>query len=213
MLSAVLALADSRLPTGGHVHSGGVEAAVASGAVHDVGSVRAFLVRRVRTSGLVAAGLAAAACAGRDPADLDAEADARTPSAALRTASRAQGRGLLRLARVTWPGEDWDALGPRPHQGVALGVVARVAGLTPHDAALALVWTTLTGAATAAQRLLALDPGQVAACTLGLTGVCDEVAAAAADAVARGELPAPADPLADLLAERHTRREMTLFAS
>ncbi|WP_460869575.1 urease accessory UreF family protein, partial [Rhodococcus aerolatus] len=84
MLTAVLALADSRLPTGGHVHSGGVEAAVASGALHDVATVRAFLVRRVRTIGLLAAGLAAAACAGRDPAVRDAEADARTPSAALR---------------------------------------------------------------------------------------------------------------------------------
>ncbi|WP_460866210.1 urease accessory UreF family protein, partial [Rhodococcus aerolatus] len=147
------------------------------------------------------------------PAVLDAEADARTPSAALRAASRAQGRGLLRLARVTWPGADLAALGSRPHQGVALGVVARVAGLGPHDAALAVVWTTLTGAATAAQRLLALDPGEVAACTLGLTGLCDEVAAAARDAVARGELPAPADPWADLLAERHVRRDLTLFAS
>ena len=41
----------------------------------------------------------------------------------------------------------------------------------------------------------------------------DEVAAQARDAAAAGELPAAADPLADLLAERHTRREMTLFVS
>ena len=61
MLTAVLALADSRLPTGGHVHSGGVEAAVASGAVHDLASVRTFLARRVRTAGLVSAAVAAAA--------------------------------------------------------------------------------------------------------------------------------------------------------
>jgi urease accessory protein len=36
-------------------------------------------------------------------AELDAEADARTPSPAQRAASRRQGRALLRAARVAWP--------------------------------------------------------------------------------------------------------------
>lgn len=211
MLTALLALADSRLPTGGHAHSGGVEAAVHAGLVRDAGTLRAWLVRRVRTTGLVAGGLAAAACRGEDPARLDAEADARSPSAAVRTASRAQGRGLLRLARASWPEGDWAPLGPRPHQAVALGAVARVAGLGPGDAVLAAVYTTMTGAATAAQRLLALDPGVVAGLTLALAATCDEVAAAAAASV--GGIACAADPLADLLAERHARRPMTLFAS
>lgn len=209
MLTALLALADSRMPTGGHVHSGGVEDAIHHGLLTDVDSLRAFLLRRVRTSGLVAAGLAASACAGGDPAQLDAEADARTPSPAQRAASRAQGRGLLRLARTTWPGRDWSTLGPRPHHAVALGVVAAAAGLTPHDTALAAVYVTMTGSATAAQRLLALDPGTVAACTLLLAGVCDAVAAQAV----REGLPCASDPLLDLLAERHALRGGTLFAS
>jgi urease accessory protein len=209
MLTALLTLADSRMPTGGHVHSGGVEDAVHHGLLTDIDSLRAFLLRRVRTSGLVAAGLAATACAGGDPGQLDAEADARTPSPAQRVASRAQGRGLLRLARTTWPSGDWSSLGARPHQAVALGVVAAAAGLTPHDAALAAVYVTMTGSATAAQRLLAMDPGQVAACTLQLAGECDGVAA---QAVADG-LPCASDPLLDLLAERHALRGGTLFAS
>lgn len=209
MLTALLALADSRMPTGGHVHSGGVEDAIHHGLLTDADSLRAFLLRRVRTTGLVAAGLAASACAGGDPVRLDLEADARTPSPAQRAASRAQGRGLLRLARTTWPAADWSALGPRPHHAVALGVVAAAAELTPHDAALAAVYVTMTGSATAAQRLLALDPGQVAACTLQLAATCDEVA----DRAVQEGLPCASDPLLDLLAERHALREGTLFAS
>lgn len=207
MLTALLALADSRMPTGGHVHSGGVEDAVTVGLVHDVASLTALLRTRIRTTGLVAGSLAAAACGGTDPQRLDTEADARTPSPAQRAASRAQGRGLLRLARATWDGP-WDALGARPHQPVALGVVAAVAGLGPREAALTAVYLTMTGPATAAQRLLALDPAAVAACTLQLSGLCDEIAAHALDGLA-----AASDPALDLLAERHAARTGTLFAS
>ena len=58
-LATLLTLADSRLPTGGHVHSGGVEEAVTSGLLTDLPTLRAFLIRRVRTTGLVTASLAA----------------------------------------------------------------------------------------------------------------------------------------------------------
>ena len=213
MLTALLTLADSRLPTGGHVHSGGVEDAIGHGLVHDVATLAVFLRRRVSTSGLVAASFAAAACAARRSGTLDhdrlgIEADARMPSPAQRAASRAQGRGLLRLARTTWPEHDWTPLGARPHHAVALGDVAAVAGLTEQDAALVAVYLAMTGPATAAQRLLALDPARVAACTLELAGLCDEVAAAAP-----GGLAAASDPLGDLLAERHALRQGALFAS
>ena len=52
---ALLALSDSRLPTGGHVHSGGIEEAVTSGLVTDIVTLRAYLRRRIRTQGLVSA--------------------------------------------------------------------------------------------------------------------------------------------------------------
>ena len=58
-----LLLSDSRFPAGGHAHSGGVEPAVTAGTVSDLASLEAFLRGRLRTAGLVAAGLAAAACA------------------------------------------------------------------------------------------------------------------------------------------------------
>jgi urease accessory protein len=60
---AALLLSDSRFPAGGHAHSGGVEPAVTAGTVRDLASLEAFLRGRLRTAGLTAAGLAAAACA------------------------------------------------------------------------------------------------------------------------------------------------------
>jgi urease accessory protein len=208
-LAMLLTLADSRLPIGGHVHSGGVEEAVASGLVRDVVSVELYLRRRIRTSGLVAASLAAAVCAGElDPVRAEGEADARTPAPAARTASRAQGRGLLRLAKQVWPQRDWHELGARPHLSTVFGVVGIVAEVSPREIAAVVVYTTMTGAATAAQRLLALDPAAVAACTIRLAELCDATAAEAVTGPA-----ALSDPLQDVLAQRHPDREMPLFAS
>ena len=241
MTAALLTLADSRLPAGGHTHSGGVEQAIAAGVVHDPGTLTAFLRRRLHTAGAVAAGLAAAATtlsssgrhrdqvpfpvalspasssSGEPPAPassklvaallfLDAEADARTPSPALRAASRQQGRGLVRVGRRAWPSPAWDALPERPHSPLALGVAAAAAGLTPRDAAAAAAYLSVSGPATAGQRLLAMDPLAVAALTARLAAEIDEVAAV--DGV-----PAAADPLLDLLAEVHTARKDRFFAS
>ncbi|MCX5044386.1 urease accessory protein UreF [Aldersonia sp. NBC_00410] len=208
-LSTLFVLADSRLPAGGHVHSGGVEEAVASGLVRDLDTVEAFLRRRIRTTGLVGASIAAAVCAGNLEFDAaDAETDARTPSPAARAASRAQGRGLLRLAKHAWPEQDWTTLGAKPHGPVVTGAVGRCCGAGPDETAAVLVYQTMTGSATAAQRLLALDPADVTAATLRLAPLCDEIAATAA----RG-LAAVSDPLLDVLAQRHTVRDRPLFVS
>src|SRR5256885_123587 len=132
-LTALLLLADGRFPGGGHAHSGGLEPAVADGSVYDLASLESFLAGRLLTTGEVDAWLAAAACAGADPLELDAEADARCPSAALRQASRRLGRGLRRAAAASWPSL---ARGPEAeHQAVVQGLVARAAGLSPSDAA------------------------------------------------------------------------------
>ncbi|MEU3593389.1 urease accessory UreF family protein, partial [Streptomyces filamentosus] len=101
--SALLVLADGRFPAGGHAHSGGAEAAVKAGRIRDAADLEAFCLGRLHTVGLTAAGLAAAAALGLDPYELDAAADARTPSPALRTAARRLGRQLLRAARAAWP--------------------------------------------------------------------------------------------------------------
>ncbi len=220
--AVLLALADQRLPTGGHVHSGGVEQAVADGVVHDEATVCAFLRERLTTSGLVAAAVAAAAVdvdrAGLTA--LDAEADARVPSPTARAASRAQGRGLLRLARGAWAapatGISWADAGDRPHHPVVIGLAARAAGLAGPDAALVAAYLALTGPSTAAQRLLGLDPISLAVATLGLADLVADVADLAADAASRErlrDLPDLASPHIDLLVERHAARTDRLFAS
>ncbi|HEY4854547.1 MAG TPA: urease accessory UreF family protein, partial [Streptosporangiaceae bacterium] len=109
LTAPLLLLADSRLPAGGHAHSGGLEAAATAGRVDGMSGLEGFLRGRLATAGLASAGLAAAACqhaaavaGGAVPrwAELDAEAAARTPSPAQRRAARAQGRALLRAARA-----------------------------------------------------------------------------------------------------------------
>lgn len=208
-LTTLLALSDSRLPTGGHVHSGGIEEAVTSGLVGDIVTLRAYLRRRIRTHGLVTASIAAAVHGGAlSVAAADAETDARTPAPAAREASRAQGRGLARLARRVWPAAEWDALGLRPHLAVAAGAVGTASGVAAEHTALSVVYTTMTGSATAAQRLLALDPGDVAAVTFELSELCEQTAAEAAK-----DLADLSDPLLDVLAQRHLERDRPLFAS
>jgi urease accessory protein len=107
-----------------------------------------------------------------------------------------------------WPDSDWDGLGPTPHLGVAAGAVGAAAGIRAQHTALSVVYTTMTGSATAAQRLLALDPGDVAALTFELSGMCDQTADLACK-----ELADLSDPLLDVLAQRHDSRERPLFAS
>jgi urease accessory protein len=220
-LTALLALADQRLPSGGHVHSGGVEQAITDGLIADAAGLHAFLRRRLLTTGRVGAALTVAATsldAGR-VAELDSEADARMPSPATREASRAQGRGLLRTVRAAWAaphaGLTWRHLGRRPHHPVVLGCAARAAGLEAVAAATAAAYLSITGPATAAQRLLALDPVETAAVTLALS---DEIDALARDVAAQHparwrNLADDGDPMLDLLAERHSARAMTLFTS
>jgi urease accessory protein len=153
-----------------------------------------------------------------DWAALDAEADARTPSPAQREASRRQGRALLRAARAAWPAPWLDDLAhsaPPPHHPVVLGAVAAAAGAAPADAALVAAYLTVTGPATAAVRLLALDPIEVAAMLARLASpigaAADRGAGAAAGPLA--DLPFPSAPALDLLAEAHVRAEVRLFAS
>jgi len=211
--TALLLLADGRLPSGGHAHSGGVEAAVARGRVHDVASLHAFLRGRLTTAGFVAAAFAAAAARpGADPAALDAALDARTPSAALRRASRAQGRSLLRAGRAMWVVQ---STVESPHHAVALGLVAAAAGLAPAEAALAAAYGSITGPAAAAVRLLALDPYPVQGLLADLATECDEVAARATACAGDDpdDLPAASAPLLDIGAEDHATWEVRLFAS
>lgn len=217
--AALMVLADGRFPAGGHAHSGGAEAAVKAGRIQDAASLHRFCAGRLHTAGLVAAALAAAAAAGTDPLALDEAADARTPSPALRRTARKLGRQMMRAARATWPGPELDVLAAaRPkgaHQPVVLGLAARSAGLTPADAARAAAYENVSGPATAAVRLLGLDPFDATAVLARLAPAMEEVARRA-ETAGRGpvvDLPAAAAPLLEITAEQHAAWPVRLFAS
>jgi urease accessory protein len=224
---ASLLLADSRLPTGGHAHSGGVEAAVERGLLRDEADLALFLAGRLRGTGPVIAVIAAAGCflaADPDPEwdRWDAAMSARIPSAATREASRAQGAALLRTARRVWRCAALETLHQmgRPHHPLVLGAVVAAVGDGPAAAALLAVHHLLGGACSAAIRLLGLDPIAVAAVQARASRPAGEVALAAThvarEAVAQRDprlLPSTGTPLPEVLAELHARKEVTLFAS
>ncbi|MDG4766520.1 urease accessory UreF family protein [Solwaraspora sp. WMMD406] len=223
-LATLLVLADGRLPSGAHAHSSGLEAAVVAGRVKDLDTLAGFLTGRLATGGRTAAAFAAAA-AGAPTSDaasggatarldaLDDGLDARTPSPALRRASRTQGRALLRAGRGIWA---MPAGGRRDrHQPVALGVVTAAAGLGPAQAALTAAYGAVTGPASAAVRLLGLDPYAVHGLLARLAPQIDAVAAETA-AMADwpvDDLPAGSAPIPEVDAEHHATWEVRLFAS
>lgn len=221
--AALLVLADGRFPAGGHAHSGGAEAAVKAGRITGAASLEDFCRGRLHTAGLVAASLAAAAALGGDVVALDEAADARTPSPALRTAARKLGRQLMRAARATWPSGELDVVArefPKgAHQPVVLGVVARAAGLGGGDAAYCAAYESVSGAASAAVRLLSLDPFDATAVLARLAPEMDRVADRAVEAGRRvvvggvDELPAASGPLLEIGAEVHAGWAVRLFAS
>jgi urease accessory protein len=226
----MLLLADGRFPTGGHAHSGGVEAAVADGRVIDDVTLEAFVAGRVATAGVVDAALAAATVVRlRDTTTdagirqlliaLDAEAAARIPAPPWRDASRRLGRQLVRVSTRCWPSVPLaaltDALPNGAHLPVALGTVADAAGLDAAAAGRLVLHHTITTPAQAAVRLLGLDPFDVAALMARLA-VPAEAALEEALAAAEGplsDLPARTGLLVDIAAMEHREWDVRLFAT
>jgi urease accessory protein len=224
MPARLMLLLDSRSPAGAHGHSAGMEAAVARGQVVDAADVAAFCRGRLYTAGQVAAGFAAQACRGwqagwtaRQWHRLDREFSARTPSEATRAASRSLGSGLRRLLLASTPDAaealalSWLECGPpAPHHPLVLGAATALCAGDDRIAARAAALTCCTAPASAAVRLLGLDPYAVHAVLSALAEEIDEVGDRAA---ADHELPALSAPALDLLADVHTRMEVRLFAS
>src|SRR4051812_43181740 len=199
MHALTLLLADSRFPSGSYAHSLGLEQAVNDGLT----DVPAFLRARQR---LVAEADARFAVEARRGDVLEAEWCARCPSPVLRDAARRLGAQLLRSAAAIWPVPQSRL--PRP---LALGVVAAAAGLDDETTALLSLYDDAATVASAALKLLPLDPA-VSARWLAELGpaLAEQAAAVAAD---RGPLPAPAAVGLELAAAVHAERRERLFAS
>jgi urease accessory protein len=224
--AGLLLLADGRFPSGGHTQSGGVEAAVLVGDVGDVESLERYLLGRLSTTGRVDAAFSATACAlTRRTEDLvaaidtlDAEYSARTMSPYLREVSRRQGRQLLRSAREIWPSPWLDLLAEvegGPHQPVVLGATVGAAGGDPIDAATIALHHLASAVATAAVRLLGLDPVALAGVQASVASTIDGLAVAAAESVDldASVLPADGGALTEILGQHHGGRDARLFVA
>jgi urease accessory protein len=209
-----LLLADSRFPSGSYAHSLGLEQAVASGLT----DVPTFMAARRRLVAEADARFAVearrAAGSPRQLARLDAEWAARCPSPVLREGARRLGAQLLRSAATVWPGDPIAAyrvasrLTPRP---IALGVVAAAGSLAGEDVALLALYDDAATVASAALKLLPLDPAVTAR---WLAELAPQLSLAArAVAADQGPLPAPAAVALELSAPIHLEQRERLFAS
>lgn len=223
-------LADGRFPSGAHAHSGGIEAAVAAGLVAGMADLDAWVTGCLHRQWLVeaavavhAAGLVAVPAPVEGSLEgwlaLDAELVARTTAPLQRRASRVLGRQLLRAGRAVWPHPVLATLGRVHAEGPSLplvqGAVAAVAGLDAGAVARTCLYGAVQGAATAAVRLLGLDPYGVTAL---VARQADPLAAVADSAVLAGagpaaDLPAAGGPMLDVLLAAHAAADMRLFTT
>jgi urease accessory protein len=219
-------LADARTPSGSYAHSGGLEAAVAGSPGLTVGEVPSFIAARLRTVGRCDAALAAVAASASSVPELlrlDLETAARTPAEPLRVASGRLGRGLLRTALVWWPDDlllqgyaSSSSLTPRP---VALGAVARAAGVSCEGAARVSLYDDAATVAAAAVKLMPLDSAVASGWLVALSSLIEELACAVSGPVADLSCagvpwpPSTSAPLLDRRALVHASTERRLFAS
>jgi urease accessory protein len=194
-----LLLADSRFPSGSYAHSLGLEQAVADGLT----DVPAFIRARQRLAAEADARFAVEARRGNV---LEREWCARTPSAVLRDAARRLGSQLLRSAAKIW-----DVPVTRLPRPLALGVVAAAAGVSEEDTALLALYDDAATVASAALKLLPLDPAVTARWLAELAPAMSR--AARAIAAADGPLPSPAAVAIELSAPIHLEQRERLFAS
>ncbi|MER5442294.1 urease accessory UreF family protein [Streptomyces sp. NPDC002790] len=217
---AALVLADGRLPTGGHAQSAGLEPALAAGLTP--GLIPDFLAARLDTVGSVDAActvLSRRAALSSDElgpalARITHEYEARTPSPPMRAASALLGRGMVRLAERLWPHHDpvqaLRAL-PRPPRPVALGVVCALAGLDDIQSARVCLYEDAQTVASAAPKLLPVDPLEPVRWVLDAADVIERAAVRAVAVSSPEDIPATAAPLTELWSLDHAERERRIF--
>jgi urease accessory protein len=211
-------LADGRLPTGGHTQSAGLEPAVRAGlGAEGNQDIVAYARDRLRTVTRVDAAVAtvarAVALANNQPlSTVEAAWAARTPSQALRAASRRQGRAYLRLAARVWPAVldqlTADSETPRP---MVVGVIGAATGLSAEQVARLVGYDDAQTVVSASLKLLPVDPAEAATWLAALHAPIEELTSAVADLTSPDQIPAYGAPLVDVFAQAHTTERMRLF--
>ncbi|UQE74392.1 urease accessory protein [Gordonia sp. PP30] len=239
MTFAAMLLADARLPTGGHAYSSGVEPALRGGLAAE--RVRELMLGRAVTTSCVEAGTAVVARHLLVPFDTPpssaaqgAESSvsgllavekawaARTPSPALRDASRELARGYRRLARRLWPEspalaalDRWFLSGAegldRPCRAVVLGAMAVELGLSPEDLVRLVIYDEAAGAAAALLKLEPRDPAEVSGWIMDACAAAEPRVAGLAALTESAAIPAASAPQSEEWAQAHATSDRRLF--
>ncbi|MFD7368894.1 urease accessory protein UreF [Nocardiopsis alba] len=207
-------LGDSRLPSGGHTQSAGLEPALRAGTTS--AEVPAYLRARLRTVIRVEAGTAvvarAVAAGGGDLGEVEAAWAVRTPSPALRANARRLGRGYLRVLLSLWPGPV-DARARTWSRPVVLGLLAHRAEMEPADVARLVGYDDVQTVTAALLKLRPQDPLLITAWVNDLLPDIDAMADQVADLRTPEQIPAHGAPLIERWAETHNTSKERLFSA
>ncbi len=212
----LMLLADARLPTSGHTQSGGLEPALLGGL--DPGDVDGYCRTRLETVTLTEAATAVVcrsrAIAGRPTGDVEFAWAARTPSPALREASRTLGRAYRRVALRLWP--EAPALAElrattTPSRPRVLGLVGAATGLAADAVARLVAYEDVQSVLAASLKLLPGDPVDATARLLELAPAIDALVDAVSALTEPDDIPAWSAPLVEAWAEAHATAERRLF--
>ena len=212
----LMLLADARLPTSGHTQSGGLEPALLGGL--DPADLEAYCTTRLETVTLTEAATAVVcrswALAGRVTDEVEFAWAARTPSPALREASRALGRAYRRVALRLWPEAhqltELATLSTPPRSRV-LGLVAAATGLSGPAVARLVAYDDLQSVLAASLKVLPGDPVDATARLLALAPQVDELVAQVGGLTDPDDIPAWSAPMIEAWAEAHATAERRLF--
>lgn len=214
----LMLLADARLPVAGHTQSGILEPALRRGLQPH--QVEEYIDTRLASVTRVEAATAVVALhhlrSGASLAAVEAAWAARTPSAAMRRTSRAQGRAFLRLTRRLWadaPGVAAVAELSPVSRPVAVAAAASAGEVSCTALARLVGYDDVQTVASAALKLLPLDPAEVTGWVLRALPVVDDLAAEVAPLTRPDQIPASGSPQIEEWAEAHSRTTRRLFSA
>jgi urease accessory protein len=213
----LMLLADARLPVAGHTQSASLEPAVTDGLA--AARVPDYIAARLDTVTRVEAATAVVALhrirEGRKLDEVEAAWAARTPSPAMRRTSRMQARALLRLVHQLWPEAAVLPAAEQPGapRAVVLAGVADAAGLSPGSLARLVGYDDVQTVASAALKLLPLDPALTTRWVYDALPLVDALADDVADLTCPTEIPVAGAPQIEAWAQAHAVAPRRLFSA